>query len=122
MWQLYWRFKIISWFDKDLKQLLDNKQLIIKVIVNEQSRYLGFDDGNIMLLKEFSAPATLELTCNSVELASNIVSSASTGDNFWLMAIRDQRVRVNGDMGILLWFFGLCRHLPLFKKRASALS
>ena len=122
MWQLAWRFKVTCWFNKNLKQLLANKQLIIKMIINDESRYLGFEDGNILLLKELSTPATLELTYSSVELATSIIYSAIKGDNFWLKAIRDRRVSVNGDMGILLWFFGLCRHLPGTGKKAVNLS
>ena len=113
MWQLVWRFKIMSRRDASLRDLLKDKQLIIRIQVQSCIRYLGFDDGSVLLIKNFSAEPSLTLECASVQLAKNMIHSATVGDNFWLLALRDRRIKMTGDMGLLLWFFGLCRHLKL---------
>lgn len=103
-------------FRPELRRLLANKVVHVALKVNDRHLFLSFDDGKIRLERSIDEPARVKVSFRSFSLAQNVIRSAMVGDQFWLSAMRDHRVNVVGDMSVVLWFFSLCRHLPVRMK------
>jgi len=106
------RMKLMRLFRPELRRLVSGKTVNIEVKLGGKVLYLAFFNGNLTLKSTMTEPCLVKISFRSLSLAQNVIKSAMAGDQFWLVALRDHRVNVSGDMSVLLWFFSLCRHLP----------
>lgn len=110
------KMRLMRLFRLELRHLLAGKRAVMAIEVGEKTIYLIFDNGNVGYRSFSTQEPRVTVNFRSMSLAKNVIRSAMLGDQFWLSAMRDHRINVSGDMSVLLWFFALCRHLPLNMK------
>lgn len=110
------RMRLMAYFRPELRKLLAGKSVDIEFEFIDRSVFIHFDNGKVSLCRQVENPPRVKVSFRSFSLTQNVIRSAMVGDQFWLSAMRDHRVNVSGDMSVVLWFFSLCRHLPLRMK------
>ena len=112
-YRLVLRLRIMQLFRPALRNLIAGKTVNIELECNNKTIFICFCDGRLSVRSQVEQPSRVKVSFRSFSLARNVIRSAMVGDQFWLSAMRDHRVNVSGDMSVILWFFSLCRHLPL---------
>ena len=112
-YRLVFRIRLMRMFRLELSKLLEGKSVDMEIEVEDRSLFLHFEGGKPSIRRKCDSPARVKLSFRSFALLQNVFRSAMAGDQFWLSAMRDHRVNITGDMSVVLWFFSLCRHLPL---------
>ncbi len=115
-YRLVLRLRVMQLFRPALRNLIVGKTVNIEMEFPNRTLFLCVIDGHISVKRQVEQPARVKVSFRSFFLAQNVIRSAMVGDQFWLSAMRDHRVNVTGDMSVILWFFSLCRHLPLRPK------
>ena len=112
-YRLVLRFRIMQFFRPALRNLIAGKTVNIELEFPDRTIYICFCDGHLSVRHQVEEASRVKVCFRSFSLAQNVIKSAMIGDQFWLSAMRDHRVNVVGDMSVILWFFSLCRHLPI---------
>lgn len=115
-YRLVLRLRIMQLFRPALRNLIAGKTVNIELEFAGKTAYICFCDGSLSVRAQIEQASRVKVSFRSFSLARNVIRSAMVGDQFWISAMRDHRVNVTGDMSVILWFFSLCRHLPLRPK------
>ncbi|MES2662481.1 MAG: hypothetical protein V4629_04175 [Pseudomonadota bacterium] len=109
---LCWR---LNWFAQKrpvLRSLLKNRIWNLTVSIEGQHWLLNFNQEKVQIkLIEHMPTTNVSLWFFSTSMAKTVFDSAIHGETFWLTALRDQRMKVKGDMGLVIFLFSICRHL-----------
>lgn len=112
-YRLTLRLRMMQLFRPALRNLIAGKTVNIELEFNDKTIFICFSNGHLSVRSHVEQPSRVKVSFRSFSLARNVIRSAMVGDQFWLSAMRDHRVNVTGDMSVILWFFSLCRHLPI---------
>ena len=115
-YRLTLRLRMMQLFRPALRNLIAGKTVNIELEFNDKTIFICFSNGHLSVRSQVEQPSRVKVSFRSFSLARNVIRSAMVGDQFWLSAMRDHRVNVTGDMSVILWFFSLCRHLPIRPK------